>query len=33
MSILDAWSALGPAALLFGLLAGLDALTKWWWHE
>ena len=32
MSI-DAWLALASPALIFGALAGLDALANWWWHE
>lgn len=32
MSI-DAWLALASPALIFGVLAGLDALGDWWWHE
>ena len=34
---LDAWLALASPALIFGalagLVAGLDALGDWWWHE
>ena len=30
---LDAWLALASPALIFGALAGLDALAEWWWHE
>ena len=30
---LDAWLALAAPALIFGALAGLDALGDWWWHE
>jgi len=30
---LDAWLALASPALIFGALAGLDALADWWWHE
>lgn len=31
--ILDAWLALASPALLFGAMAGIDALADWWWHE
>ena len=30
---IDAWLALASPALIFGLMAGLEALTDWWWHE
>ena len=30
---LDAWLALASPALIFGALAGLEALTDWWWRE
>ena len=30
---LEAWLALASPALIFGALAGLDALGDWWWHE
>lgn len=30
---LDAWLAIASPALIFGALAGLDALGDWWWHE
>ena len=33
MTALDAWLALASPALIFGALAGLDALGDWWWHE
>lgn len=33
MGSLDAWLALASPALIFGALAGLDALGDWWWHE
>jgi len=33
MSALEAWLALASPALIFGLMAGLDALGDWWWHE
>lgn len=33
MGPLDAWLALASPALAFGALAGLEALTDWWWHE
>lgn len=32
MSI-DAWLALASPALIFGALAGIEALADWWWHE
>ena len=32
MSI-DAWLALASPALIFGALAGLDAIGDWWWRE
>ena len=32
MSI-DAWLALASPALIFGALAGIEAITDWWWHE
>ena len=32
MSI-DAWLAIASPALIFGALAGLEAVTDWWWHE
>ena len=32
MSI-DVWLALASPALIFGALAGLDAIADWWWHE
>jgi len=30
---LDAWLALASPALIFGALAGIEALGDWWWHE
>ena len=30
---LDAWLALASPALIFGALAGLDAIADRWWHE
>lgn len=30
---LDVWLALASPALIFGALAGLEALGDWWWHE
>ena len=30
---LDAWLALASPALIFGALAGLEALGDWWWNE
>lgn len=30
---LDAWLALASPALIFGALAGIEALTDWWWSE
>ena len=30
---LDAWLALASPALIFGALAGTEALTDWWWNE
>ena len=30
---LDAWLALASPALIFGALAGIEAVTDWWWHE
>lgn len=30
---LDAWLALASPALIFVALAGLEALTDWWWNE
>lgn len=33
MGPLGAWLALASPALIFGALAGLEALTDWWWHE
>lgn len=30
---LDAWLAIASPALIFGALAGLEALTERWWHE
>ena len=30
---LDAWLALASPTLIFGALAGLEALGDWWWHE
>ena len=32
MSI-DVWLALASPLLIFGALAGLEALGDWWWHE
>ena len=32
MSI-DVWLALASPALIFGALAGLDAIADWWWNE
>ena len=32
MSI-DAWLALASPALIFGALAGIEAIGDWWWHE
>ena len=32
MSI-DAWLALASPALIFGALAGIEALADWWWRE
>ena len=33
MNPFDAWLALASPALIFGALAGLEALGDWWWHE
>lgn len=33
MSSLDAWLALASPALIFGALAGLEAIGDWWWNE
>ena len=33
MSALNAWLALASPALIFGALAGLDAIADWWWRE
>ena len=30
---LDAWLALASPALIFGALAGLEAIGDWWWNE
>lgn len=30
---LDVWLALASPALIFGALAGIEALADWWWHE
>lgn len=30
---LDAWLALASPALIFGALAGIEALADWWWNE
>ena len=30
---LDAWIALASPALIFGALAGIEALGDRWWHE
>ena len=30
---LDVWLAIASPALIFGALAGLDAIADWWWHE
>ena len=30
---LDVWLALASPALIFGALAGLEALADWWWRE
>lgn len=30
---LDAWLALASPALIFGALAGIEALADWWWRE
>ena len=30
---LDVWLALASPALIFGALAGLEALGDWWWRE
>lgn len=30
---LDAWLALASPALIFGALAGIEALGDWWWNE
>ena len=30
---LDVWLALASPALIFGALAGLDAIADWWWNE
>ena len=32
MSI-DAWLTLASPALIFGALAGIEAVTDWWWNE
>ena len=33
MSALEAWLALASPALIFGALAGVEAIADWWWHE
>ena len=33
MSALEAWLALASPALIFGALAGIEALAERWWHE
>lgn len=29
----DVWLALASPALIFGALAGIEALGDWWWNE
>lgn len=33
MSALEAWLALASPALIFGALAGVEAIGDWRWHE